>query len=324
MSPARTCSLASLAPLALLVLACGTDAPTYPKKDVPGLRLHSFANFEWSEPKNLGAVNSPFNEQNVFLSKDELTLYFTSDRPGGLGDLDIWISQRESVDSPWPAAVNAGPPINTPSADFAPNLSTDGHLLFFGSSRPSGQGTTDIYVSRRSDPNDAFAWEDPVNVGAPINTPDQEAAPFYLQNAEDGSANLYFNRGPLASQGADIYYASVTRKGEAQGPVVFVAELNDPAFNDAAVTIRKDGRESFFFSTRTGGLGANDLWTSTRQSIHHPWEPPINAGAPLNTAFGDNTPNLSFDGRTLIFASDRPTGLGGRDLWMSVRTRIGK
>jgi hypothetical protein len=324
MSPARTCSLASLAPLALLVLACGTDAPTYPKKDVPGVRLHSFANFEWSAPVNLGAVNSPFNEQNVFLSKDELTLYFTSSRPDGLGDLDIWVSQRASVDNPWPPPVNLGPPINTPSADLAPNLSIDGHLLFFASTRPGGQGTSDIYVSRRSDPNDDFAWEDPVNIGAPINTADIESAPFYLQNAEDGSANLYFNRGNLALQQVNIYYASVTRKGEAHGPVVFAAELNDPAFNDAAVTIRKDGREIFFFSTRIGSLGGNDLWTSTRQSTHQPWEPPTNVGPPLNTAVSDNTPNLSFDGRTLIFASARPTGSGGNDLWMSVRTPIGK
>jgi hypothetical protein len=147
--------------------------------------MHSFANSEWSAPVNLGAVNSPFNEQNAFLSKDELTLYLTSNRPGGLGDLDIWVSQRASVDSPWPPPVNLGPPINTPAADFAPNLSVDGHLLFFSSARPSGQGGPDVYVSRRSDPNDDFAWEDPVNVGAPINTADAENAPFYLQSAEE-------------------------------------------------------------------------------------------------------------------------------------------
>jgi hypothetical protein len=125
-------------------------------------------------------------------------------------------------------------------------------------------------------------------------------------------------------QQANIYYASVTREGEAQGPVVFVAELNDPAFNDAAATIRKDGREIFFWSPRTGSFGSNDLWTSTRKSIHDPWKPPVNAGPLLNTVFNDLTPNLSFDGRTLIFASTRPTGLGGTDLWMSARTPSGK
>jgi hypothetical protein len=102
--------------------------------------------------------------------------------------------------------------------------------------------------------------------------------------------------------------------------VVFVAELNDPAFNDVAATIRKDGREMFFGSTRAGSVGGNDIWTSTRQSIHDPWTTPINAGPPFNTAFNDLTPDLSFDGRTLIFASNRPGGLGGNDLWIATRT----
>jgi len=281
-----------------------------------------FGKSTWSDPVNLGAVNSLSNEQNAFLSKDELTLYFTSDRPGGLGGLDIYVSHRASVDSAWQPAVNLGPPINTASADFGPNLSIDGHLLFFASARPGGQGGSDIYVSRRSDPNNDFAWETPVNVGPPINTADQDQAPFYLQNAEDGSGNLYFNRGALVAQRADIYYASVTRDGEVRDPEVFVAELNS-SFNDLATTLRKDGREIFFTSSRPG-MGGNDIWTSKRQSIHHAWEPPVNAGEPLSSVFNDVTPHLSFDGRTMIFATTRPGGFGGNDLWISTRAPSGQ
>jgi len=169
--------------------------------------------------------------------------------------------------------MNLGPPVNTATNDFGPNLSIDGHLLFFASARPGGFGGADIYVSHRDDPNDDFAWGTPVNVGPPINTANAEQAPFYLQNAEDGSGNLYFNRGLQVIQAADIYYASVTRDGEAQGDVVFVAELSSPV-NDFAVTIRKDGRETFFTSPRPGTIGGNDIWTSTRRSIHDPWETP--------------------------------------------------
>jgi len=145
---------------------------------------------------------------------------------------------------------------------------------------------------------------------------------MYLQNAEDGSANLYFNRGALAQKLADIYVASVTRDGETLGPAQLVVELSDPSANDAAVTIRADGRELMFWSPRVGGLGGVDLWVSTRQTVHDPWSPPVDLGAPLNSVSDDVTPSLSFDGRTLIFASNRP-GLGGNDLYMSTRTPSG-
>lgn len=282
-----------------------------------------FGKSAWSEPVNLGAINTAFAEQNAFLSKDELTLYFTSDRPGGFGGLDIYVTRRASTEGAWRPAVNLGPMINTAANDFAPSLSIDGHLLFFASGRPGGHGATDIYVSRRPDPNDEFAWEAPVNLGPPINTADFEQAPFYLQNAEDGTGNLYFNRGAVVGvQRADIYYAAVARDGEVRDPEVFVAELNS-SFNDFAVTVRKDGVEIFFASPRPGGLGLTDIWTSKRQSIHHAWEPPVNAGEPLNSAFNDTTPHLSFNGRTMIFATNRPGGLGANDLWMSTRTPSG-
>ena len=321
MRTACIAKVTSLAPLALL-LACGSDSnPTMPK-----LQAMSFANSEWSEPVNLGpVVNSSSNEQNATLARDGLSLYFSSNRPGGSGPLDIWVSQRTCADPndpacAWQAPVNLGSPINSAGADFAPNLSRDGHLLFLASNR--GGGATDIFVSHRADPNDDFGWDDPVPLGPGVNTAAAEQAPMYLQNAEDGSANLYFNRGALAQNQADIYVAAVTRDGETLAPAQLVVELSDPSANDAAVTIRADGRELMFWSPRPGGLGGVDLWVSTRQTVHDPWSPPVDLDAPLNSVSDDVTPSLSFDGRTLIFASNRP-GLGGNDLYMSTRTPSG-
>jgi hypothetical protein len=201
-------------------------------------------------------------------------------------------------------------------------LSIDGHLLFFQSDRPGGQGAADIYVSRRNNPNDDFSWGDPKNLGTDVNTAALEQAGNYLQSAEDGQGNLYFNRGAPGT--GDIYYAPVTRDGETRGPAVLVAELSDPVAFDQHVTLRKDGREMFFASfQRAGGLGGFDLWTSTRRSVHEPWSPPVNLGAPTNTAVIDQQPSLSSDGRTLLFASDRPGTLGGTDLWITTRTTSG-
>jgi len=322
MRPATIAGPVSLASLVLL-LAC--EPGSHPV--APRLQAMSFANSEWSAPVNLGpVVNSSSNEQNAVLARDGLSLYFSSNRLGSSGPLDIWVSQRACTDGDdpacaWQAPMNLGAPINSAGADFAPDLSRDGHLLFFASNRAGS--ATDIFVSHRADPNDDFGWEDPVPLGPGVNTAAGEQAPMYLENAEDGSANLYFNRGALAQNLADIYVASVARDGETLGPAQLVVELSDPNANDAAITIRADGREAMFWSGRAGGLGQNDLWVSTRQSLHDPWSPPVNAGTTLNSTFDDVTPSLSTDGRILIFGSNRPGGLGGNDLYMSTRTPSG-
>lgn len=277
----------------------------------------SVAYSEWSTPVNLGtAINSPANEQNATLSKDGLSLYFSSNRVTGV--LDIWVSRRASLNSDWAPAENLGSPVNSALADFAPNLSIDGHLLFFSSNR---EGNTDIYVSRRENKDDDFGWGEPVKLGPGVNTADMEQAPMYLQSAEDGSANLYFNRGSNALGLSDIYSAAVKSNGETLGPAVLISELSVPGATDAAATVRKDGKEVFFFSTRSGTVGGIDLWTSTRQNVHDTWSEPVNVAA-LNTTSNEQTPSLSFDGRTLVFASNRPGSLLN-DIWITTRTSSG-
>jgi len=193
--------LASLAPLAL-VLACG------PEDDPIGLKLQamSFANSGWSAPVNLGpVVNSPFADIAATLSPDGLSLYFVSNRPGGVGASgnDIWVSKRASQDSPWETPVNLAV-INSTLDDGGPTLSADGHLLFFNSGRLGGKGAADLYVSRRADPKDDFGWGPPVNLGPLVNTAAGERAPDYVVGGDDGPATLYFNRGNIALRGGPL------------------------------------------------------------------------------------------------------------------------
>lgn len=315
-------TLASLASVTLLVACESTPDPVALK-----LQAMSFANSKWSEPVNLGAtINTAANEQGPTLSNDGLSLYFGSDRAGGSGAFDLWVSHRACSDTSDPACAwqppeNLGPVVNTAASETGPSLSLDGHLLFFTSNRPGGPGGQDIYLSHRSNPNTDFGWEPPVALGPDVNTAANEAGAEYVQSAEDGAANLYFNRTP-PGQTADIYYAPLTRDGETRGPATLVSELSDPTATDQGVTLRTDGREVFFFSTRPGGVGGNDLWTSTRRSVHDPWSPPVNLGTPINTAAAEQQPSLSGDGRTLLFASSR-SGFGGTDIWMITRTPSG-
>ena len=309
-----------------IVSGCSVEAPGFaePTRIASAAAAAASLYGEWSTPQPFPAgINSTVSEQNAILSKDGLSLYFSSDRPGGMGGLDIYIAQRATVGSPWGDPFNAGPPINSASADFAPNMSIDGHLLFFSSARPGGQGAGDLYVARRANPKDDLGWGGVTNLGT-VNTPDTENAPFYLQSAEDGRANLYFNRGVLTALAGEIYRVAITRDGVTLGVAEPVAELNVLSINDAAVSLRRDGREIFFWSHRAGGLGGNDIWTSTRRDVHSPWSTPVNAGAPLNTSAADLTPSLSFDGLTMVFASTRAGGLGGNDLYFSTRSRGGQ
>jgi len=103
---------------------------------------------------------------------------------------------------------------------------------------------------------------------------------------------------------------------------VLIAELSYPNAPDGFPSVRRDGKEIFFSSGRPGGVSQFDLWTSTRPSVHDSWSAPVNLGPPVNTQFGEFQPDLSFDGRTLLFASDRSGSLGN-DLWMSTRTPSG-
>ncbi|HMG19221.1 MAG TPA: hypothetical protein VK573_10885 [Gemmatimonadales bacterium] len=314
----KTCSFALLTLAMLGISACSPESDQV----VFEIQAHSFANSEWSEPVNLEALNSTFNETAPTLSPDGLSLYFGSNRPrvGGSTDTDLWVSHRSCGDCPWDTPVTLGPVVNSSVGDNGPSLSLDGHLLFFTSARP-GLGLNDIYVSHRANTKDDFGWGAPVLLGPGVNTAAFEAGAEFVPSAEEGQLNFYFNRGP--SQAAqDIYVGAITRNGETRGSAVIVSELSDVTANDAAASVRTDGREIFFGSSRINGAGSLDLWTSTRQSVHDAWSPPENL-APLNTAAIDQQPSLSSDSRTLLFASDRPGSIGGTDIWMSTRRPTG-
>jgi hypothetical protein len=76
-------------------------------------------------------------------------MFFTSNRPGGIGSGDLWVSIRETTLDAWMTPVNVGPSVNTTSFDGAPALSSDGETLLFYSNRPGGFGGNDLYMSTR-------------------------------------------------------------------------------------------------------------------------------------------------------------------------------
>ncbi len=276
----------------------------------------------WSAPVNLGAViNSAASDQGPAISKDGLSLYITSNRAGGLGGFDMYVSQRASADDPWSSPVNLGPTVNTAFDEGNQAFSRDGHYLFFQSKRPGGFGGIDLWVAYREHTHDDFDWQTPVNLGAAINSSADDNGPTYFANEDEGPPQLYF--GSLRTGGlglADIYVSAQLADGSFGAPT-HVTELSSTA-NENRPSIRHDGLEIFFQSNRVGPLGANaDLWAASRESTIDAWSTPVNLGSPVNTASVEQNAYLSSDNKAIFFSSDRAGGQGGLDLYMTTRTK---
>lgn len=300
----------------LLLVSCAS-----PDRTVFVIQADRFDGAEWSTPVNLGpVVNSTALDANGFLSQNEHEMYFISNRTGGLGLQDIWVTRRQCLTCDWEAPVNLGAPINSDAADVAPTLSDDGKLLFFSSSRTGGFGSGDIYVSRRVSGDQ---WSDPVNLGADANSAGNEQGTYFVKLIGDGVASLFYNR-PGPNGNADIFQVYVSDDGMPLGPAVLVPELSDPAGGEQKVAVRTDGHELFLSATRADGLGGFDIYVYTRQSASDSWGAPRHLDAPVNSANIDAQPSLSRDGRTMIFASIRDGGFGMQDLWMTTRVAGGR
>jgi hypothetical protein len=275
---------------------------------------------DWSPPVNLGAVvNSSFNDQHPAISPDGPSLYFISDRPGGAGGLDLWVSQRDSLEDPWQAPLPLNV-VNTGATEFAPAFSPSGHLLFFGSDRPGGCGGQDLWVSFRRNKRDDFGWQSPINLGCVINSSGADDGPAYVEE-DDEHVTLYFtslNR-PGGLGDYDIWASTMNADGTFEPPVN-VIELNSPA-RDTRMTIRRGGNEIIFQSARTGGVGAFDLWMATRDDQSPVWSVPVNLGAVVNSTANDGAPALSRDGLSLFFYSNRAGGSGANDLYVSTTAK---
>jgi len=284
----------------------------------------------WSEPVNLGpVVNSPFDDTHPAISKNGLSLFITSGRPGGvnranLGQFnEIWVSQRSSLDADWGSPQNLGPVINSfGRSTGVPNFSTDGHLMFFNSARLGGCGAADLYVARRKNKRDDFGWQAPVNLGCTINSAAADNGPTYFADEETGTVTMYFNSTRPGGIGPENIYASILDDDGTFGPAVLVPELSSSRV-DGRTAIRRDGLEMLVSSNRLGSIGgSNDIWVSTRATTSGAWSTPVNLGPPINSEFDDGGSALSADGTTLYFYSTRPGGLGGRDLYVATRHKI--
>jgi len=290
----------------------------------------------WSAPENLGSVvNTTANDQHPGISPDGLSLYFHSNRTGSVsgskaGTTDIWVTHRETPTSAFGIAVNLGPTLNSISNDTAPNLSSDGHYLAFGSDRDGGCGGSDIWISHRTDTSVDVGdggWEAPINLGCTINSAVSDDGPFLSTDPDTAKITLYFTSQNRAGGFGDwdVWRSELKSSGDWTNPVN-VTELNTIA-RDTRTAFRNDGLEMYITTMRPGsvadGTGAPslDIWVAMRDKRQDPWGTPVDVDPGINTGFADGAPVLSADGTEMFFYSNRPGGFGGNDLYVSHRTR---
>ena len=269
---------------------------------------------EWSTPVNVGpTVNSSAMDRAPAISKDGLSLYFASNRlVGGFGGEDIYVSRRETRDGEWGQAVNLGPMINTTANEQVPAFSRDGHLMFFASNRPGGAFPgINIWVSRRENTHDDFAWQPAEDLGPGVNSAGQEEGPSYFENDETGAPQLYFSGATNRPDGPGIFVSEQQADGWF-GPAVKILELSGLG-NTQRPSIRHDGLEIFLTNSQ-------DIWVATRKTVFDAWSAPMSLGPPLNSEVVDVQSYIASDRETLFFASNRLDG-GPTDIYMSTRTK---
>jgi len=177
----------------------GTQLYLYREDDLDGnLYVSYYEDGSWSEIHKLGDhINTEYWESHAFISRDKSKLYFTSNRPGGYGDLDIYVSQRQS-DGSWGEPTNMGPTINTPWREDTPFLTEDGKSLFFSSEGHYNMGGFDVMVSHRT----SRGWAEPQNLGYPINTTDHDR---FFMPFDNGTKAYYARYHRQPPGGKDIF-----------------------------------------------------------------------------------------------------------------------
>lgn len=184
---------------------------------------------DWSTPKALPEpINSKSYETTVSISPDGKRLFFTSDREGGFGDTDIYMSDLGD-NGKWGAPVNLGTKINTPFADDSPFIHADGRTLYFSSKgHRECYGGFDIYMTVLQ--NDG-TWSAPQNVGYPINTPDND---IYFVLSADKKSGYYASAKEGGYGEKDIYKIVMPEETPA---VVMEEEKKDTTTGGASSTV---------------------------------------------------------------------------------------
>lgn len=187
---------------------------------------------DWSEIRKLGPnVNHPvYWDSQPTVSADGNTIYFASDRPGGIGGIDLYYTMRDPKTGVWGVPKNAGPKINTPGDEKTPFIHSDSETLYFSSNGWFGFGGYDIFFIRK---NEKGEWLDAENIGYPINTEADDTGFFVSTDSKTGYFFSY-DEGKMRGKGIgkyDLFSFELYKEARPQETTFLQGEIKDKEGN---------------------------------------------------------------------------------------------
>jgi len=210
---------------------------------------------QWTRAVNMGPqINTDYMEGASTISSDGNMLIFTSNRPGGYGDQDLYYTFK--VGDGWSPPRNMGSPVNTRNWESQPCLAPDGRTLYFvrGIIAAHEVKNSDIYVTSL---DDSGYWSMPMKLSDTINTPGKEECPFI---APDNQTLYFASDGHPGFGGTDLYMSRRLPNGRWDIPINLGYPINT-AKNETGIMIDPNGKVAYFTSDRPGGLGEMDIYS---------------------------------------------------------------
>ena len=280
--------------LVVIVLGCGTKEAR---------------EFQWGNLRNLGPnINSPGKDEHVTFTEDGKTMYFASDREGGMGNYDLYMSTFENGE--WTKARLLPYPINTERDDFDVFVTLDGKKMFFASNRHNEDPywNCDVFVSEW----DGEKWGEPKIYDETFVTPGE--ADWGACVTRDFKTFIFASGRPPSTKGNTQIFQSAWLGDKWSEPVVLPEPVNSGGW-EATPYITPDGKELYLNSGR-GEEGKRDVDIWKFEFVDGKWTNAKLMDGPFYSEKHDYDPCISPDGEKFYFTSNRDGGLGGSDIWV--------